>query len=99
MDRPEGATCSSHAPTFLSVIRLAAGTVPPARTGKGVVSPLSGDLDFDGPARNETEQAGRVEPSVTLQSRSQIRVMPENSESACRRFSTRSRVHLVLPAS
>ena len=58
----------------------------------GVVSLLSNDLDFDGPARSRTERAGRVEPSLTPQSRSQIRVMPENSESACRGFDSRRRL-------
>jgi hypothetical protein len=39
---------------------------------------------------------GRVESSLTPQSRSQIRVMPENSESACRGFDSR-RLHNFLP--
>ena len=34
------------------------------RPGRAVVSLLSDDLDFDGPARNETERTGRVEPSA-----------------------------------
>src|SRR5436190_17983190 len=58
---------------------------------EAVVSMLSDRTDFDSAPRNGTEPAGRVEPSLTLQSRSQIRVMPENSESACRGFDSRRR--------
>ena len=54
-----------------------------------VVSLLSDDTDLDGHARNETERAGRVEPLLTPQSRSQIRVMPKDSESACEGFYSR----------
>jgi hypothetical protein len=54
-----------------------------------VVSPLSEGVDSDAVSRNETERTGRVEPSLTPQPRSQIRVMPEDSESACRGFDSR----------
>jgi hypothetical protein len=49
-------------------------------------------MDYDSVGRNGTEWTGRVDPLLTPQSRPQIRVMPENSESACRGFDSR-RLH------